>query len=70
MMIEQALEAIEDLEDEYKIFVKDLNNNGNQRKIIAAMIQNYQKRLEILEQLLAHINQIKNSNLIQHEISI
>lgn len=70
MMIEQALEAIEDLEDEYKIFVKDLNNGGNQRKIIAYMITNYQKRLEILEQLLAHIDQIKNSNSIQNEIRI
>ncbi|MAD98083.1 MAG: hypothetical protein CMB99_12225 [Flavobacteriaceae bacterium] len=69
-IIEQALESIEELEDEYKSFVQELNNNGEQRKLINAMIKNYQRRLDILENLLIQIDQIKNPKLLNDEIFI
>ena len=67
-IIEHALEELEELEDNYKIFVNDLTKNGKQRKIISAMIKNYQRRLDILENTLKQIEQIKNPNLLNNEI--
>ena len=47
-IIEEALEHLEELEDNYKSFITELNIDGNSSKIINAMIKNYQQRLEIL----------------------
>ena len=69
-IIEQALNELEELEEEYTVFIAELNNNGNQRKLIAAMIKNYQQRLDILENVLKQIEQIKNPNLLNDEIYI
>lgn len=69
-IIEKALDELEELEDNYKLFIKELNNTGNTTKIINAMIKNYQHRLEILENVLQQIEQIKNPNLLDHEIYI
>lgn len=70
MVIEQALDAIEELEDEYKSFITELNNKGDQRKLLNAMVKNYQQRLDILENLLQQIEQIKNPKLINDEVFI
>lgn len=67
-IIENALDQLEDLEDDYNDFVKDLNKNTNLKAVIAKMISNYQKRLEILENTLQQIEYIKNPNLINDEI--
>jgi phosphopantetheine adenylyltransferase len=70
VIIEGALEQLEELEDSYKAFVKELNIEGNSRQIISEMIQNYQQRLEILENVLKQIEEIKNLNLLKDEIYI
>ncbi len=69
-IIEEALEHLEELEDNYKSFVQELNIVGNSSKIINAMIKNYQQRLEILENVLQQIEQIKNPNSLNNEIYI
>lgn len=69
-IIENALEQLEELEDEYNVFVKELTKNGKQRKLINAMIQNYQQRLTILENTLQQIELIKNPNLLNDETFI
>jgi uncharacterized protein (DUF3084 family) len=69
-IIENALEELEELEDVYTTFVKELTKNGQQRKIINAMIRNYQQRLDILENTLKQIEQVKNPNIINNEIYI
>jgi hypothetical protein len=69
-VIEEALDALEELEDNYKVFIKELNYDGNTRKIINSMIKNYQQRLQILENVLQQIDQIKNPELIHDEIYI
>lgn len=66
-MIEGALNQLEELEDSYKVFIQELNNDGNSRKIINVMIKNYQQRLEILENVLQQIERIKNPNLKNDE---
>lgn len=69
-IIENALDDLEELEDTYQIFIKELNKNGQQRKIISAMISNYQQRLQILENVLNQIEKIKNPNILKDEIYI
>ncbi|WP_299061592.1 hypothetical protein [uncultured Polaribacter sp.] len=69
-IIEHALEELEELEDSYKVFIVDLNKNGKQRSVISAMIKNYQRRLDILEETLNQIDKLKNLNNIQDEIYI
>lgn len=69
-IIEEALEQLEELEENYKTFVKELNTDGNSRKIINAMIKNYQQRLEVLENVLLQIEEITNPNIIKNEIYI
>ena len=67
-VIEEALEQLEELEDDYKSFMTELNNSSNSKLIINAMIKNYQKRLEILENVLNRIEQIKNTKTLNNEI--
>lgn len=69
-IIEQALDQLEELEEEYNIFLAELNIAENQTKVINAMIKNYQQRLQILENVLQQIEQIKNPNLLNDEIYI
>ena len=69
-IIEEALEELEELEDNYKSFISELNSEGNTRKIINSMIKNYQQRLQILENVLIQIEQIKNPNPLNNEIYI
>lgn len=69
-IIEEALDKLEDLEEDYKLFITELNTSENTRKIISSMINNYQQRLQILENVLKQIEQIKNPNLLNNEIYI
>ena len=58
-VIEDALNQLEILEDKYKDLVKDLNKSINDRRVVYAMISNYQNRIEILQNVLTQIDQIK-----------
>lgn len=69
-LIEQTLDDLEELEDQFKVFVEELKKNGQQRKIINAMIDNYQQRLEILQKALEQIELIKNPQNINDEVYI
>jgi hypothetical protein len=69
-VIEEALEELEELEDNYRSFVIELSRNGNEKKIIQAMIGNYQQRLEILENVLKQIEILKNPQILDNEIYI
>lgn len=69
-IIEEALDRLEELEEEYNVFLTEINTNGKQTKVINAMIKNYQKRLEVLQNVLDQIEQIKNPKIINNEIYI
>lgn len=69
-IVEAALEQLEELEDSYNGFVKELENTGEQRKIINAMINNYQQRLEVLRTALQQIETIKSNKNLEDEIYI
>ncbi len=67
IIIEDALEEIEELEDQYKLLQKDLNNTSNKSPIIQNMIHNFQQRLSVLETLLSQLELVKQ-NKPQNEI--
>ncbi|WP_439132711.1 hypothetical protein [Polaribacter sp.] len=69
-IIEEALDALEELEEEYTFFITELNIAENQTKVINAMIKNYQQRLKVLENVLQQIEHIKNPNFLNNEIYI
>jgi len=69
-IIEQALDELEELEETYQLFVKELSKKGNQQQIIAGMIGNYQQRLQILENVMHQIQLIKNLKILENETFI
>lgn len=59
-VIEDALNQLELLEDNYQDLVKSLNKSNNDRRVVYAMISNYQSRIEILQDVLKQIDELKN----------
>ena len=59
LIIKQTLGQLTKLENEYQQLLKELNKQGNQKEIINFMLENYQLRLEILENMLKKITQIR-----------
>ena len=59
-VIEDALNQLEKLEDKYQDLVIALNKSHNDRRVVYAMISNYQSRIEILQNVLNQIDQINN----------
>lgn len=66
-IIEDALDQLEVLEDKYKELVTALNSSNDDRRVVYAMISNYQNRIEILQDVLKLINQINNPKENQDE---
>lgn len=58
-IIEDALDKIEELEEHYQKIKKELKNPGNKRLKIKGLIENYQQRLQILENLLHQLNELE-----------
>ena len=54
---------LQELENNYNLLKADLKTSGNSRKVIAAMIQNFQNRIELLEAALDHIDSHKTLKL-------
>lgn len=70
-LVEDALTQLKDLEKDFRTLELKLLNGDNSPLIINAMIQNYQTRLDLLKEVLSHIemiNQIKNEGYEKHTI--
>lgn len=68
-IIEDALDDIEELEDHYQNYVKDLQIKGNEELVIQAMITNYQQRLKILQTLQNLLERLKNPEIQNTEFN-
>ncbi len=66
-IIEDALDQIEELEDKYNNFKKDLKHIGNEHEVIQGMIANYQQRLKVLEHLLFQLELLKKPTKYNNE---
>lgn len=62
VLIEDTLDQIEELEEQYKIFIEELKSNENKKQIIKGIIANYQQRLTLLEELLSQLEGSENNN--------
>jgi hypothetical protein len=69
-MVDDALKALKVLETEYSSLKLDLNDSGNDKRVIYAMIANFQNRIDILQNVLKHIEDVKNFKLHQNENNV
>lgn len=69
-IIEDALIQMEILEKRYEILKLDLIESGNDKRVIYAMINNFQSRISILEQVISTIEEVKNLNNTNNETTI
>lgn len=61
-LVEDTLGQLKQLENDYKQLELDLVNGGNSEIILNAMIINFQTRIDLLKEVLASIENIKNIN--------
>ena len=66
-LIKDALNSIESLEKEYENLKISLTDNGNDQRIIYAMINNFQSRIDILNNVLEEIENVKQLNISTDE---
>jgi hypothetical protein len=66
-IINDALEQIKILEDEYKQLKIDLTESGKDQRVIHAMISNFQNRIEILNTVLEQIENVKHLKIKNNE---
>ncbi|WP_109437674.1 hypothetical protein [Aquimarina sp. AU119] len=69
-LVTDAILQLEKLESDYETLKKDLFHSGNDKRVISAMIQNFQQRANLLEDVLQKINDIKEFKLSENENSI
>ncbi len=58
-LVDDAMESMKVLEADYEKLKIDLAESGNDKRVIAAMIANFQSRIDILEQVNNTIEEIK-----------
>ena len=58
-IVQDALDQMEKLDVDYEKLKKDLKNSGQDKRVIFAMISNLQQRIDLLNNVLEHIENIK-----------
>lgn len=69
-IIEDAMNQISNLEQDYKQLENELIQNGNSRQILNAMITNFQTRIDLLQDVLTQIDEINNFKNNENETTI
>lgn len=69
-LVDDALNQITILEQEYQQLRVDLVESGNDKRVIHAMIANFQSRIDLLEQMVAMIEDIKHLKTNENETTI
>ena len=59
-LVDDTLAKLKELETDYKTLEKELIDGGNSKMILNAMITNFQIRIDLLEEVLANVDSIKN----------
>jgi hypothetical protein len=58
-LIEATLRQLDQLESDYRKMEQDLVGGGNSKLILGAMIRNFQTRIDLLQDVMMQIEQIK-----------
>jgi len=66
-LIEDAMTQLDKLENDYEGLKKDLLISGNDERVISSMIKNFQKRSDLLDNLLEQIQTLKTLKTTQNE---
>lgn len=66
-VIQDALNQLQILETDYNKLKNDLVKSGQDRRVIYAMISNFQKRIDLLEKVLEKVNTINILKNTTHE---
>ena len=69
-LVEDALIQIDILEQEYEALKKDLVESGNDKRVIYAMITNFQNRIDLLQNVINTIEEIKTLKETENETTI
>ncbi|RIA09576.1 hypothetical protein OE09_1415 [Flavobacteriaceae bacterium MAR_2010_72] len=71
-IIDDALKQIKHLEKAYETLKIDLIKSGDDKRVIYAMISNFQSRIDLLKNVLIQIEEVKqlNQNNDEHKITI
>lgn len=64
-LVDDAMLRMEKLESNYNKLQADLEQSGEDKRVIYAMIDNFQNRIDLLQQVLEHMDAIKNLNELQ-----
>lgn len=59
ILIDDALEQLRILEKDYESLKKDLAESGDDKRVIYAMINNFQNRIEVLQSVMQRIEEVK-----------
>ena len=68
-LIVDALFQIKILEENYAQLKIDLSESGDDKRVIYAMISNFQKRIDLLQNVVEQIDNLKQQNIKQDENS-
>ncbi|WP_245871605.1 hypothetical protein [Sediminicola luteus] len=69
-VIDDALAQLENLEKDYEKLEQDLLDEGNPKLLLSAMITNFQTRIDLLENVMEQIEEIKMYNKLNDESDI
>ncbi|MDT0644396.1 DUF4179 domain-containing protein [Zunongwangia sp. F363] len=69
-IVKDALKQMEKLDAEYEKLKKDLLKSGKDNRVIHAMINNFQQRIDLLNNVLTQIEEIKSIKNQNHENNI
>lgn len=71
-IINDALKQINILENEYESLKVDLSESGDDKRVIYAMISNFQNRIDLLQNVLKQIEEVKqlNKNYNENNVTI
>lgn len=70
VLVDDALKQMIILETEYNGLRKDLVTSGNDKRVVYAMISNFQKRIDLLKQVIEKIERVKKLNTKTDETTI
>ena len=69
ILVDDALKQLENLEAKYESLKEDLTESGDDKRVIYAMISNFQNRIDLLQNVLQKIEEIKELKQTTNENS-
>jgi len=61
------LEELKDLKNYHQQLMKDLEANPDDNRVVSALIRHYQLKLEVMDQIITQLNQVKSAISENHE---